>query len=403
MGDFTLSQAVWVVCAFVFGVACTLVISSETREAYVNARAERNYVVYGGGPRAPSIRAVEDTVLGQSGSLDSTSASITATTSLGQRQPAKMQKYGFYLHVYNQAAAVMYQVKQIKQYFPGSPIYVMSDGGDRFDGLCQKEGCTFKLCPPANDRWHPWPFLNRFYEAAVALNAEYIIMLEPDNTIHRSILHPPTHDAGGLYDENPHFSRELVAHAEAIAHKIKPEFNWSYTGSGLAGGSYFRRAAILDAFSDDVIASIDWAYYMQKDSKRVFSSDFAMPIALAERGYTYAPWAEIRQVEPTEDRMTHQPKEAAIQHYGRGVAGGKPTYNLRLESWQEEALIAEPLAMHRFWGSNCQLCYNLTAYKEVWGSDDCTNRHPYTYAPGVMTDGFSVKKPPSKPFYPIAK
>jgi hypothetical protein len=80
-----------------------------------------------------------------------------------------MQKYGFYLHVYNQAAAVMYQVKQIKQYFPGSPIYVMSDGGDRFDGLCQKEGCTFKLCPPANDRWHPWPFLNRFYEAAVAL------------------------------------------------------------------------------------------------------------------------------------------------------------------------------------------------------------------------------------------
>jgi hypothetical protein len=35
MGDFTLSQAVWVVCAFVFGVACTLVISSETREAYV--------------------------------------------------------------------------------------------------------------------------------------------------------------------------------------------------------------------------------------------------------------------------------------------------------------------------------------------------------------------------------
>lgn len=103
---------------------------------------------------------------------------------------------------------------------------------------------------------------------------------------------------------------------------------------------------MLDAFADDVIAKIDWAYYMQKDSKRVFSSDFAMPIALAERGFTYAPWVEIRQIEPTEDRMTHQPKEAAIQHYGRGVAGGKPTYNLRIETWQEEALIAEPLAMH---------------------------------------------------------
>lgn len=33
MGEFTLSQAVWVAGAFVLGIACTLVISSETREA----------------------------------------------------------------------------------------------------------------------------------------------------------------------------------------------------------------------------------------------------------------------------------------------------------------------------------------------------------------------------------
>ena len=23
-------------------------------------------------------------------------------------------------------------------------------------------GCTFKMCPPANDRWHPWPFFRRW-------------------------------------------------------------------------------------------------------------------------------------------------------------------------------------------------------------------------------------------------
>ena len=63
-------------------------------------------------------------------------------------------------------------------------------------------------------------------------------MLEPDNTIHRQIVHHPTHDAGGLYDENPPFSAETIAHAEAIARKIKPNFKWTYNGSGLAGGSY---------------------------------------------------------------------------------------------------------------------------------------------------------------------
>jgi len=50
-----------------------------------------------------------------------------------------------------------------------------------------------------------------------------------------------------------------------------------YHGSGLAGGSYFRTDAILDAFSDENVANINWTQLMQYDSKRVFSSDFAMP------------------------------------------------------------------------------------------------------------------------------
>ena len=29
---------------------------------------------------------------------------------------------------------------------------VMSDGGMDFSPLCEQQGCTFKLCPPANDR-----------------------------------------------------------------------------------------------------------------------------------------------------------------------------------------------------------------------------------------------------------
>merc|ERR1711979_4736 len=108
-------------------------------------------------------------------------------------------KYGFYMHVYQDPAAVVYQVRKIKEFFPGSPIYIMSDGGMDFSGLCSKEGCMFMLCPPANDRWHPWPFFRRIYDAAVALQTEYVIMLEPDNTIHRPNTREPKAAAGGLF------------------------------------------------------------------------------------------------------------------------------------------------------------------------------------------------------------
>lgn len=79
-----------------------------------------------------------------------------------------------------------------------------------FGPLCEQQGCSFVLCPPANDRWHPWPFFRRLVEAAESLGTEYaarrsleaaksleVIMLEPDNTIHGPIRREPQHDAGG--------------------------------------------------------------------------------------------------------------------------------------------------------------------------------------------------------------
>lgn len=47
-------------------------------------------------------------------------------------------KYGFYIHVFDRPAAVIHQIRQINLHFPGAPIYIMSDGGDRFDELCRR-------------------------------------------------------------------------------------------------------------------------------------------------------------------------------------------------------------------------------------------------------------------------
>lgn len=51
--------------------------------------------------------------------------------------------------------------------------FPQGDGGMDFTPLCKQQGCTFVLCPPANDRWHPWPFFKRFVDAAESLKTEF--------------------------------------------------------------------------------------------------------------------------------------------------------------------------------------------------------------------------------------
>lgn len=56
---------------------------------------------------------------------------------------------------------------------PSTAISQQGDGGMDFTPLCKQQGCTFVLCPPANDRWHPWPFFKRFVDAAESLKTEF--------------------------------------------------------------------------------------------------------------------------------------------------------------------------------------------------------------------------------------
>lgn len=290
-------------------------------------------------------------------------------------KPMPSRDVGFYIHVFHQPAAVIHQVQRVAQVFPGSPIYVMSDGGYDFSELCKLYNCTFKLCPPANDRWNPWPFLRRMWDATMALKTDYVVMLEPDNTIHRSIYVWPDRDAGGLEDNNPQFHRETVAYIEALGKKHRPDFKWKYTGSGLAGGAYFRSAAILDAFSDAAVAEFNFTEIEILESKRVYSSDFMMPVALAARGYTYEPWRDITQFDlrgDIEHAVTDQPIEAAFQHYGRGFPGGKPTYNLK--DTADTAKLFSPGRWEKAEQVVCQRCYKFQDYENTYGTQECTNR-----------------------------
>ncbi|CAK8985907.1 unnamed protein product [Durusdinium trenchii] len=288
-------------------------------------------------------------------------------------------RYGFYLHVYGDPAAVIYQVREVKKFFPRSPIYVMSDGGLDFSALCEKEGCTFVLCPPANDRWHPWPFFRRLYDAAVSLNTKYIIMLEPDNTVHSYVKRPPPADVGGLLVTSRQFG--LVKYVERMAKQRVPNFKWTSRSmsSGLCGGAYFKREAILDALSDESMMKLDWNYLGEKLSKEIFSSDFALQYAFAARGWVIEPWEDAAQMDKDKYQPLTGARDATFKHYCSCYPGGKPTYNLKLAKQDAKLFKSGGYEMTSgpYSSSVCQVCYNHSRYLELWGSARCTNSIPF--------------------------
>ncbi|CAK9066306.1 unnamed protein product [Durusdinium trenchii] len=381
-----------IIGAFLLGASPSLANAPDT------ARLEE-----GGGAELTGERLVRD-VTKAAVTLSPRPALDTLPSSTPSPQPtpspsggtSQLARYGFYLHVHGHPAAVIHQVREVKKWFPGCPIHVMSDGNMDFTGLCALENCSFILCPPANDRWHPWPFLRRLYDAAVILRTEFVILLEPDNTIHGPIKKTPEFDAGGLRVKERSFAG--AEYVQRLAQDRRPGFKWTRVNqeAGLCGGSYYRTAAILDAFADENVAKIDWNMLGEKFSKEIYSSDFAMQFALAARGWTIMPWEESAQMHEDKEVPMSGPKDAAFRHYSGPV--GKPTYELK---WKKEdsKLAKERPAKYQGKDPNCQVCYSFQRYVELWGSSKCTNSLPFEYS-DLLLQRYHPKLQTSEPCHP---
>lgn len=251
-------------------------------------------------------------------------------------------KYGFYLHTYSQPKACIEQLRDLRKFHPEAPVYIMSDGGMNFSGICNKIGnCEFQWRPPANDRWNPKPFLARFKEAAKWLQTTFVVMLEPDVSINHQITYEPPVDAGGLRDANPGLGQALFSYVEGIARKKgHKDFKVSWDRFGLAGGSYVRADAAIASFDADIV---DWKLLASKGDRRVFSSDVAMPIVLSAHGYTYLPWEDVTQ--SRFQKFWGLPNHpTALQHHGSDE-GTKPNYGKPL-SKDEALLVTESTIKH---------------------------------------------------------
>lgn len=339
--------------------AIHLQVPNETAAAYVQIKHKA--VTQWGFVKGASAVEAEDLIasiapggvwMAKSPNLQSKQTNRSKTLSLVEYK----KKYGFYLHTFGEGDACIHLLQEVRRVYPGEPIYIMSDGGMNFSGLCNELGnCKFAWKPPANDRWNPYPFFHRFQEAALWLKTKFVIMLEPDNEIRSEIDEEPTFAAGGLNDTNPAFHQEMIDYVEQKGREYSgnKDYKIAWNRFGLAGGSYFSTAAVMEAFDPD---HIDWRQIRKFDSKRIYSSDVAMPLALACHGYTYYPWTEI-----TQQRFGLK-DSAALRHYGREEV--KPLYGQKIKT---NELVTQDTPKHV--DVDCQGC--------VWVSDEvCLEKKP---------------------------
>ncbi|CAK0831420.1 unnamed protein product [Prorocentrum cordatum] len=209
-------------------------------------------------------------------------------------------------------------------FYPESPIHLLQDGGPvDFGPLCAlpQYACTFEVVQGENSRWNPHSWFARMRAAALRLHTTFLIYLEPDVLVRRRHITEPQHDAGGIFDNyNPAVHEETVAYVERRGRERVPCFQLEWKHFGLAGGSYFRAEAVIDAFDPAHVQRIDWGPMQWREGDKTMSSDFAMVVALACRGWKVSPWNESAQ---NFERRGLPPDEAGREEFRRQW----PAYN----------------------------------------------------------------------------
>jgi hypothetical protein len=265
--------------------------------------------------------------------------------------------YGFYMSIYTETTPIVHQLRRVRELYPEAPVYIVSDGGANYTGMCESIGnCKFAWRSPGHACWNPKPFLDRFHAAALWMqqrHVEWTVMLEPDVSLHQRASYPVQGDAGGLRDTwNTVLPIKLRNHLQELGRNFSGNQNYhlAWDRFGLAGGSIIRTAAAITAFKPDFI---NWPYMEELGGERIYSSDIAMPIALAAHGYSWYPWEDVH-----EGKDASQPKHiTAFEHHGKADnPHGKPLYGAALNQEDVHLITRGPDKARENSLGNCQHC-----------------------------------------------
>lgn len=215
--------------------------------------------------------------------------------------------YSFFFFTYRQPIAAKFVFDRIRGFHPSAPIYILTDvnGIDLSefctgDNACRSTRSTIRFGHAYRSAKQPmtnhslqqlFSYFNYFAEAAHWGGCRYIMQVEEDVWYNRSLygLILPPGDAGGGNTDRPG-DRYSVALQEYLSNQSgKRELG---VVSYIAGGSYFRSAALNDCVKN-ILRNIDWPLIHSLDKRVAAAWDTVPALLFLLGGYRTAFWPEI--------------------------------------------------------------------------------------------------------------
>jgi len=194
------------------------------------------------------------------GELDSVAGTREFSASIGDFDTGRV---GFYIQVYNEKLEyVAEMLAGIRHFYPKSPIYLLSDHGERYDSLCDIYGCKFVFAEHqlnVDKNRPPYTYsckgqMRRILEAIKSNNVQYTFLWESDTRAIAPLKEEPSAGMMQMFSEHNRFSAELRQTINTLfPHLGGTVLGWSTTGGTLFDGQKLAQAisnATMDGFYD---------------------------------------------------------------------------------------------------------------------------------------------------------
>lgn len=205
---------------------------------------------------------------------------------------------GAYYQLYKRRLSAYTAVEQFRHYYPDSPIYICSDGGDDFKSLADKFNCSYNHFSFNCGSWrnrhahtNQYKWLMRLYDAATSTlkDVEWIVLLEEDVETLNSILYMPKFNLSGPRN-GPEWNSSLRGLFES-KHGDLDKYNdlgKKYTG---CGGSIINRKVFVECFEKTSYNDIRACASL--DSRILLAEDATITALFHLNGYDTGGWDDF--------------------------------------------------------------------------------------------------------------
>jgi len=177
---------------------------------------------------------------------------------------------GAFFQCYKNPYATYKALESFREYYPDSPIVLLSDNGYNYEKMAEHFKCKYIH---SNENVPVWiehksdeqyvsmgrKLVERVCECFKQLNCEYILLLEDDVKVQNPIYPVMLQQGADIFGYNPNsISTEMIRIFHEKYNTIDTNKNYNYSGHG---GSFYKKDSCIEFFSNkDVIEDVLNAY-----------------------------------------------------------------------------------------------------------------------------------------------